>query len=253
MGICILVKCHLYIETTTKPQSWFYLQIPLSISGMLFGDHCWNFYVGTLSYLSSHCSSLKKPTKNSYLTFIWVVVSWQSNRLLILCFQSLLPGWHELDRKLFCFTFAKFILEDNVLVTQTAVYVLQARQSYIELIHHRSPLHCLLWVFWRVCFDSVVNWKTICLTHIMFLFFQVGVLYYIIYWYYVQVMVSTLDLCFGMLLTFAYGCHFADDIFKVIFLNEIVIFWLKFHWNVLPRVQSKYGSIGSDNGLAAMR
>ena len=31
--------------------------------------------------------------------------------------------------------------------------------------------------------------------------------------------------------------HFADDIFKFIFLHEMHEFWLKFHWSVFLRVQ----------------
>ena len=33
------------------------------------------------------------------------------------------------------------------------------------------------------------------------------------------------------------GCHFADNIFKVIFHLKIVEFWLKFHWNIFLRAQ----------------
>ena len=33
------------------------------------------------------------------------------------------------------------------------------------------------------------------------------------------------------------GRHFADDIFKCIFLNEMFDFRLKFHWSLFPRVQ----------------
>ena len=32
-------------------------------------------------------------------------------------------------------------------------------------------------------------------------------------------------------------CHFADDIFKSIFLNENVLISIKFHWSLFPRVQ----------------
>ena len=33
------------------------------------------------------------------------------------------------------------------------------------------------------------------------------------------------------------GCHFADDVFKYIFLNDSSWFWLKIHWSLFPRVQ----------------
>ena len=38
--------------------------------------------------------------------------------------------------------------------------------------------------------------------------------------------------------------RWADDIFKSIFLMDIVAFWSKFHSNVSPEVQ--YASIGAD-------
>ena len=33
------------------------------------------------------------------------------------------------------------------------------------------------------------------------------------------------------------GRHFPDDIFKCIFLIKIYKFWLRFHWNLFPKVQ----------------
>ena len=33
------------------------------------------------------------------------------------------------------------------------------------------------------------------------------------------------------------GCHFADDIFKCIFMNKMFEFWLKCHWSLFLRVQ----------------
>ena len=50
------------------------------------------------------------------------------------------------------------------------------------------------------------------------------------------------------------GRHFADDIFKCIFLNENVWISLKISLKFVPRVQiKKYTSIGSDNGLVPTR
>ena len=34
------------------------------------------------------------------------------------------------------------------------------------------------------------------------------------------------------------GYQFADDIFKLISFNKIVVFWFKFHWNMILRAQS---------------
>ena len=31
--------------------------------------------------------------------------------------------------------------------------------------------------------------------------------------------------------------HLADDIFKCIFLNKNVLYWLEIHWDLIPRVQ----------------
>ena len=49
------------------------------------------------------------------------------------------------------------------------------------------------------------------------------------------------------------GCHYADDTFKCIFLNEN----FKFKWNFINICSLwsnwQYGSIGSDNGLAPNR
>ena len=33
------------------------------------------------------------------------------------------------------------------------------------------------------------------------------------------------------------GCHFADNVFKCIFLNEKFVFWLILHWSLFLRVQ----------------
>ena len=44
------------------------------------------------------------------------------------------------------------------------------------------------------------------------------------------------------------GCHFTDNIFRCILVNQIFLFWSKFHWNLFSRVQLKTTSIGSDNG-----
>ena len=33
------------------------------------------------------------------------------------------------------------------------------------------------------------------------------------------------------------GHHFADDIFRCVFVNESFAFWLQFHWNLFLRVQ----------------
>ena len=46
------------------------------------------------------------------------------------------------------------------------------------------------------------------------------------------------------------GCHFADDIFKCILLNEIVLNFPKFYSH---ESNCQYGSIGSDNSLAPNR
>ena len=35
------------------------------------------------------------------------------------------------------------------------------------------------------------------------------------------------------------GCHFTDNIFRCILVNEIFLFWSKFHWSLFPRVQLK--------------
>ena len=45
------------------------------------------------------------------------------------------------------------------------------------------------------------------------------------------------------------GRHFADDIFKCIFLDENVWIPIKLH----RRVQLKHSSTGSDNGLTPLR
>ena len=45
-------------------------------------------------------------------------------------------------------------------------------------------------------------------------------------------------------------CHFADYIFKCIVLMKMHWFWLKFHWNLVPRVQLTIFQPCSDNGLA---
>ena len=56
--------------------------------------------------------------------------------------------------------------------------------------------------------------------------------------------------------------HWGQDkmatIFRTTFSNaflwmKIYKFWLRFHWNLLPRVQLTNSSIGSDNGLALVR
>ena len=47
--------------------------------------------------------------------------------------------------------------------------------------------------------------------------------------------------------------HFADDIFKLIFLDEYCGIWFEFHWHLFPTTQLQQASIGSDNGLAPDR
>ena len=49
------------------------------------------------------------------------------------------------------------------------------------------------------------------------------------------------------------GCHFADDIFKRIFLNENVWISINIHWSYLPGSNWQYTSVGSDNDLAPTR
>ena len=36
--------------------------------------------------------------------------------------------------------------------------------------------------------------------------------------------------------TYKNGCHFTDDIFRCIFVNENFVFWLKFNWNLFLRI-----------------
>ena len=45
------------------------------------------------------------------------------------------------------------------------------------------------------------------------------------------------------------GRHFADDIFKCVFLNEDI--WISM--NISPKFVPQYSSIGSDNGLVPIR
>ena len=44
------------------------------------------------------------------------------------------------------------------------------------------------------------------------------------------------------------GHHFANNIFRCIFVNESSVFWFKFHWSLFPRNQLKI-TTGLDNGL----
>ena len=45
------------------------------------------------------------------------------------------------------------------------------------------------------------------------------------------------------------GCHFAEDVFKCIFLNENVWSLIKFLLKFVPKGPINNSSIGSDNGL----
>ena len=49
------------------------------------------------------------------------------------------------------------------------------------------------------------------------------------------------------------GHHFADDIFKCIFLNENVLIAIKISLKFVPKGPEQYSSICSDNGLAPSR
>ena len=49
------------------------------------------------------------------------------------------------------------------------------------------------------------------------------------------------------------GRHFADDIFKRVFMNEMLESRFNFHWNLFLRVQLTIISNGSDNGLSPIR
>ena len=50
------------------------------------------------------------------------------------------------------------------------------------------------------------------------------------------------------------GHHFADNIFKHIFLSENAWIWIKISLKFVPRGQIKqYSSIGSDNGLVSTK
>ena len=49
------------------------------------------------------------------------------------------------------------------------------------------------------------------------------------------------------------GRHFADDIFRCIWVNESFVFWLKFHWGLLLWAQFTIPIIGLDNGLTPNR
>ena len=49
------------------------------------------------------------------------------------------------------------------------------------------------------------------------------------------------------------GGHFADDIFRCIFVNESFVFWFQFHWSLFQKSNWQCLIIGLDSGLVPNR